>query len=56
MSYEDLKVIEAFEFLQSIVKAKQGQPGFSDALAVANVLSAMIRSSELGQWQPVAPI
>src|SRR5205807_6802411 len=37
MSYEDLKAIEAFQFLRSVAEGKQGEPGFAEALAVAAV-------------------
>ena len=53
IGYEDLKVIEAAEFLKSIKEGKQSAPGFEDALAVANVQSAMIRSWETGGWEDV---
>jgi predicted dehydrogenase len=53
IGYEELKVIEAFEFLQSLTKGDQGQPGFSEALAVAEVQAAMFRSWETGRWEDV---
>ena len=56
MSYEDLKIIEAFRFLESIVAQKQAEPGFDQALAVASVQDAMVRSSSSGHWQSVEPI
>jgi predicted dehydrogenase len=56
LSYEDLKVIEAYQFLSSIAEGRQRQPGFSEALAVANVQAAMIRSWETGSWEEVRPI
>ncbi len=56
LGYEDLKAIEAYEFLKSIVEDKQGQPGFSDALAVANVQTAIQRSWESERWEKVTSI
>jgi len=53
LGYEDLKTIEAIEFLKSIVEGRQAAPGFEDALAVANVQAAMIRSWETERWQEV---
>src|SRR5262249_44474230 len=44
MSYEDSKLIEAFQFLQCIRDGKQGCPGFAEALAVAEVQDAIERS------------
>ena len=53
MSYEDLKLIEAFRFAESIVQGKQVQPGFAEALAVAEVQDAAIRSWESERWEDV---
>jgi predicted dehydrogenase len=53
MGYEDLKAIEAYNFLQSIVDGKQRSPSFADALAVAEVQTALIRSWESGGWQEI---
>ena len=56
IGYEDLKVIEAYEFLQSVVNNQPHRPGFEDALAVANVNAAMIRSWESGRWEEVTSL
>ncbi len=48
-----LKVIEAFEFMKSVAAGGQSQPGFAEALAVAEVQAAMIRSWETGSWEEV---
>jgi predicted dehydrogenase len=53
LGYDDLKVIEAYTFLQSIVTGKQGEPGFAEALAVAGVQQAIIRSWESERWEMV---
>jgi len=53
MSYDDLKLIEATEFLKSIVSEKQGEPGFKEALAVAEVQEAMKKSWESRKWEEV---
>ncbi len=53
MSYEDLKVIEIFQFLRSVVEGKQGEPGFAEALAVAEVQDAMERSWASERWEDV---
>jgi len=37
LGYDDLKVIEAYEFLSSIASGKQGEPGFREAAAVVGV-------------------
>lgn len=56
MSYDDLKLIEAYEFLKTVAAGRQGHPGFSDALAVAEVLSAIERSWTSRTWEDVRPI
>jgi len=55
LGYEDLKTIETSQFVKSIAEGRQGQPGFAEALAVANVQAAMIRSWETGCWEEVKP-
>lgn len=54
MSYEDLKLVETYQFLKSIVNRQQGVPGFSEALAVANVQSAIQQSWETESWEDVS--
>ena len=56
MSYEDLKTIEAFRFLESVATGKQGQPGFAEAAKVADVQDAMVRSWSSGGWEKVEPL
>jgi predicted dehydrogenase len=53
LGYEDLKTIEAHQFLKSIAEKRQGEPGFAEALRVAKVLGAIERSCEAGNWQDV---
>jgi predicted dehydrogenase len=53
LGYDDLKVIEAYNFLRSVVSGQQGEPGFSEALAVANVQQAIMRSWESERWESV---
>jgi predicted dehydrogenase len=54
MGYEDLKCIEAYQFLQSIVDGQQREPSFASALTLANVQSAMLRSWQSGTWEAIA--
>ena len=56
LSYEDLKTIEAHQFLDSIVKGKQGEPGFAESLAVAKVQAALQRSWQSSRWEDVREI
>lgn len=53
IGYDDLKVIEAYNFLHSVITGVQGEPGFAEALAVANVQQAIIRSWESEHWEAV---
>jgi predicted dehydrogenase len=55
MGYDDLKVIEAYRFLQSIADGKQREPGVREIAAAARVLDAIARSSESGAWEEVDP-
>jgi predicted dehydrogenase len=56
MGYEDLKIIEAYEFLKSVAAGQQGEPGFPDVLSVAEVLSAIERSWSSQTWETVQGI
>ncbi len=53
IGYEDLKVIEALEFLKAVRDDRQHEPGFRQALDVANVLDAMTRSWDSEHWEDV---
>ena len=53
LGYEDLKVIEMYQFLKSVVDGIQGEPGFAEALAVANVQAAIQRSWRTECWENV---
>ena len=53
MSYDDLKVLEAYHFLKSIADGVQQEPSFKSAYAFAQVHDAMMRSWESGAWEMV---
>ncbi len=53
LGYEDMKIVEAYHFLKSVVDGEQAQPGFTEVLAVAEVHDAMIRSWDSGTWEDV---
>jgi predicted dehydrogenase len=55
LGYDDLKTIEAAQFLKSIAEGRQGEPGFREARAVAEAQAAMMRSWETGAWEIVRP-
>ena len=54
LGYEDMKVIEAYQFLRAVASDTPCPPTLDDALAVADVHSAMIRSWQSGGWEEVA--
>lgn len=56
IGYEDLKVIEAHQFLSSVAKGQQAEPGFAQMLAVADVHAAMIRSWASDHWETVTRV
>jgi predicted dehydrogenase len=56
LGYDDLKIIEACEFLKSIAHGQLSEPSFSEALAVANVQAAIARSWESRSWEPVQTV
>jgi hypothetical protein len=53
LGFDDLKVIEAGQFLQAIVSGIGGPPSFEDAAAVARVQQAIAASWDSGGWQTV---
>jgi predicted dehydrogenase len=56
MGYDDLKVIEASGFLQSIADGRQRPPGVAEMVETAKVSDAVIRSCETGMWEPVGEL
>ncbi len=56
LGYGDLKTIEAHQFLQSVASGQQGQPGFAEALAVAQIQAAIARSWDSESWENATPI
>jgi predicted dehydrogenase len=53
LGYDDLKTIEAHQFLESIIVGHQGEPSFREALAVAQVQAAIQRSWESERWENI---
>lgn len=54
LGYDDLKTVEAYNYVHTIASEQQGEPGFAQALAVAQVQQAMIRSWSSGRWEEVS--
>jgi predicted dehydrogenase len=56
IGYENLKMIEAYEYLRSVVAGRRHRPDFGDAAAVASVTAAMVRSWESERWEDVVDV
>lgn len=56
IGYEDMKMIEALEFLKAVSEGRPNHPSFADALAVASVADAMTRSWESEKWENVVSL
>ena len=56
IGYEDLKVIENYEFLSVVASGEQHRPGFSEAIDYVSFQSAWLRSCESGAWEDVTSI
>jgi predicted dehydrogenase len=56
MGYDDLKVIEARKFLQSVTQGIAGACTIDDAQSAAEVVSAAVQSAETGSWVKVPSV
>lgn len=56
IGYEDLKTIEALEFMTAVAEDRPNQPSFTDALNVASAMDAMTRSWESAKWEDVVSL
>jgi predicted dehydrogenase len=53
IGFEDLVVIEDYEFCRSIAEERPHAPGFEEALAWVAVQAALLKSAETGRWEDV---
>ncbi len=53
IGYEDLKVIENYEFLSAVARGEQHEPGFAQAVDYVSFQDAWLRSCESGTWVDV---
>jgi predicted dehydrogenase len=51
MGYDDLRVLEARNFLAAVRDGEQREPGVEEMLVTARVLDAIERSAESGAWE-----
>jgi predicted dehydrogenase len=56
IGFEDLVVIEDFEFCTSVAEGRAHSPGFAEALEWVSVQAALLKSVESGAWEPVASL
>ena len=56
IGYEDLKVIENYEFLSAVARGEQHQPGFNEAVEYVSFQAAWLRSCENGSWADVVSL
>lgn len=56
IGYEDLKVIENFNFLTAVASGVQHQPGFAEAVDYVSFQDAWVRSCESGSWTDVVSL
>jgi predicted dehydrogenase len=56
IGFEDLVVIEDYEFCRSIAEGREHRPGFGDAVEWVGVQSALLRSAQSGQWEDVVSL
>ena len=54
MSYDDLKVTEAYNFLSSIAEDCQREPGMREIVSAMRVVEAMDRSCDSGGWETIS--
>jgi len=56
LGFEDLVVIEDYEYLCSVVERRPHHPGFSDAVEYVSVQAACLASWQSGRWEPVVSL
>ena len=56
IGYEDLKVIENYEFLTAVASGQQHAPGFAQAVEYVSFQAAWLRSCESGSWADVVSL
>lgn len=56
IGYEDLKVIENYEFLTAVTSGQQHEPGFAQAVEYVSFQAAWLRSCNSGSWEEVTSL
>jgi predicted dehydrogenase len=56
IGFEDLVVIEDYEFCRAVTEGRPYEPGFEQALEWVGVQAALLESSRSGHWEPVVSL
>jgi predicted dehydrogenase len=56
IGFEDLVVIEDYEFCRSVAEGREHEPGFADAVEWVGVQAALLRSARTGRWEDVVSL
>jgi predicted dehydrogenase len=56
IGFEDLVVIEDYEFCRALVEGRGFRPGFADAVQWVSVQAALLESAHSGEWEPVVSL
>jgi predicted dehydrogenase len=56
IGFEDLVVIEDYEFCRSVAEGREHRPGFADAVEWVSVQAALLTSVQSGSWEPVVSL
>jgi predicted dehydrogenase len=56
IGFEDLIVIEDYEFCRSIVEGRAHKPGFAEAVEWVSVQAALLKSVQTGCWEDVVSL
>jgi predicted dehydrogenase len=56
IGFEDLVVIEDYEFCRALAEDRPFAPGFEQALEWVSVQAALLRSAQTGAWEPVTSL
>ena len=56
IGFEDLVVIEDYEFCRSVLEDRQHNPGFAEAVEWVSVQAALLKSVESGRWEDVVSL
>jgi len=56
IGFEDLIVIEDYEFCRSVFEGREHRPGFADAVEWVSVQAALLRSARSGHWEDVVSL